>query len=626
MFKTSIFSKQTAAPLAEPPRTNGWFRVKHPWILGAAVLQSACSLLIRVDDGLEEEVDLGHAQGGSTSETEPPDAGPPQVDAGGSSGDGGSTAGASGSAAAGSGPIAGAGGSGGTDAQAGAAGDGGVSEPPIFDLAFVEDPEESEARLQLVNTNLALSSFTEDAAPAWRVTLRPGNPLSNVLDFAWSPDGERIAVRFEGERGPRLAFFAAPDWHEIARSETEVLAESAELAVLDNYRWSPSGEAIAIELSGGSQPLVSGYVIESDVAFGIEPVAFPNSIETADWLSATSLYLIESVDEEPVLRELRLTAQRSFERGQAASDLGLIAPIALRHVPGGVIAASDDPFNFLFFWPASSDEGAEAAYPPWAYLSDDESFVSIFDEETGATIRRIGQQSSSVDSLPGCATVLGWASGPDRRSIAGSKLACLPPEGEPAVISIHSHDANATRSTLTIDDETLRADLAVADNWEGHARALSPDGQFLAFASASHDVLIDLRGADPQLRITDAVGQGNTARAFSPSGAFMSRQRGRIVDLVPLSGSPELPARPFSDAVFDMPGCELAHHSANGCGAKGAARRSSLRWSFGRDYAAHLASGEGLLVIGAIANPVSITQRPVSTCGVSCVKQYEFGR
>jgi hypothetical protein len=139
-------------------------------------------------------------------------------------------------------------------------------------------------------------------------------------------------------------------------------------------------------------------------------------------------------------------------------------------------------------------------------------------------------------------------------------------------------------------------------------------------------VLIDLRGSSPQVRVADAALQGNTARGFSPSGQYLLRQRGRSVDFVVLGGADDAPPFALPDAFVDMPPCELAHHSIDWCGAASAARRASARWSFGSDFAAHLASGEGLVLIGVGADGLSMRRASVSTCGASCVRQYEFGR
>src|SRR5688572_10741669 len=507
MFTASFLSRQAAAPHPGRPQPNGWFRVQHSWILGVAALQSACSLMIEVDDGLDGEVEVEHSQGGSTSEG--PDASASDATAGssGSGGAGGSTA------VGGSSGSGGAAGSGASEPDAGVpepdGGDAGSEKQPIFDLAFIEDPEEADATLRLVNSSLASSSEPSNGEPPWRISLHPDNQVGGVLDFAWSPDGERIAVRYVGLNGPRLAFFAAPEWDEIAVEAAPSAGEPVDLDATANYRWSPSSDAVAVELSGGQQPLVGAYGIEAGAAFELEPVAFEGRIETMDWLSATSLYVVHPLADEPALTELRVS-QRAFEAREALSGLGLFFPLDLRHVPGGIVAVSDDPTNYLFFWPESPEQGFESVYLPSAYLSSDESLVAEFDDESESLIHPLSDPSSLIDTLAECATVLAWAAGPERRSLAGSKIACLPPPEQPAVISLHVYDADGAPSTTTLDDPTLLADLAVTEDWEGHARGFSPGGDFLALASSTHDVLIDLRGSSPLIRITDAAAQGNT--------------------------------------------------------------------------------------------------------------------
>ena len=280
MFTASFLSRQAAAPHPGRPQPNGWFRVQHSWILGVAALQSACSLLIEVDDGLDGEVEVEHSQGGSTSEG--PDASASDATAGssGSGGAGGSTA------VGGSSGSGGAAGSGASEPDAGVpepdGGDAGSEKQPIFDLAFIEDPEEADATLRLVNSSLASSSEPSNGEPPWRISLHPDNQVGGVLDFAWSPDGERIAVRYVGLNGPRLAFFAAPEWDEIAVEAAPSAGEPVDLDATANYRWSPSSDAVAVELSGGQQPLVGAYGIEAGAAFELEPVAFEGRIETMD--------------------------------------------------------------------------------------------------------------------------------------------------------------------------------------------------------------------------------------------------------------------------------------------------------------------------------------------------------
>lgn len=630
MLTASIFSKLSAA--ARPrraPRVPDWFSVKHGWLVPLLALQGACSLLIEVDDG-DDDVAGDAALGGASNA---PDAGPAT---GGTSGAG--LAGAGGSGVFGG--AAGRAGAGGesalaTEADAGLlepdAGPGGpdadsVPVPPTFDLAFIEDPEEADATLQLVSTPLALAPRPE-LGPEWRLSLRPADQVGDVLDFAWSPDGERIAARYATLRGNQVAIFAAPDWHELARVEAGSAATLPELEATANYRWSPSSDALAVELSGAGGPMLGGYVIDGDGAFGLPPVAFTGPIETMDWRSSTSLYVIQPEDDEPELIELRLN-QRSFEPPEPVLAIGLFFPLDLRRVPGGVVASSDDETNFLFFWPEAPEAGAEAAFLPSSYLSAGQSFVAEVDDTPEALIYPIGDSASFIDTVPDCPTVLAWVNGSDRRSLAGSKLACLVLEGATAKLTLHSYDADGSRRSTTLDDETLSSELAATENWEGHARGFSANGEFLALASAGHDVLIDLRAEPPSFQLSDSAAQGNTARAFSPSGRALLAQRGRRVDFVVLASTPGLPAESYSlpEASVDLPPCLTAHHAVDSCDAPSAARRAAARWSLGSDVAAMPAAGEGLRLLAAVREPPSVRRVPVSSCGAACVTQYEFGR
>jgi hypothetical protein len=241
-----------------------------------------------------------------------------------------------------------------------------------------------------------------------------------------------------------------------------------------------------------------------------------------------------------------------------------------------------------------------------------------------ALIYPIGNSASSIATVPDCATVLAWTEGPDRHSLAGSRLACLTLAGTTATIRVHSFDENGARTATLLENETLSADFAVSDNWERHARGFSARGEFLALATSAHDILIDLRGPAPKFQISDSAGPGNTARGFSPSGQALLQQRGRRVEVVVLSPGADFEPLIYSlpEAAADLPECLTAHHALDWCGAPSAARRAAARWSRSSDIAAVLGVGESLSLL-----PAPRTRRvPVSACGAGCVTQYEFGR
>jgi len=602
MFTASFLSKQASAPHLARRQTNGWFRMKHSWVIVLAVLQSACSMLIRFDDGIDDE---DPSLGGSTSNPLTPDAGTAGV--GGADGVAGSDA------------VGGSAGVGGGGSDAGAI----APAPPAYALAFIEDPEESDATLRLVSSELALTLGSGQAS-SWRLTLRPADQAGSVIDFAWSPDGDRIAVRYVAVRGvTRIAFFAAPEWNELTREEAVSDATQPGLDAKANYRWSPSGDALALELEGGPQPLVSAYVIEGATAFGVEPVVVPGPIEAMEWRSATSLYVIQPQEGDPELLDLRLN-QREFDAPVSLFSV-LFYPIELRRVSGGLVAADDEPSS-LNFWPGSADQGTESSFTESSFISGGASFVAEI-VGTSAQISPIGSVFTVVDTVPDCPTVLTWVDGPERRSLAGAKLACLSVQNGAASISVHSYDDSGVRTAVALENEALRSDFVSTEDWELHARSFSPRGEFLSLATAAHDVLVDLRGSSPSFQVGDAAGPGNTLSGFSPSGEVLLRQRGRGVDVVLLSSGESLaPRASLPDAFADAPACVAKQHSGLWCGSASAAREASARWSFGSDVAAFLAEQGGLSVLRPSRDVLGLEREPVSTCGAGCVTQYEFGR
>jgi hypothetical protein len=584
--------------------------MKHSLLLASAALHAACSMLIEVGPGIENDLEHQTPSGGGTSpDANAPDATVPDAAPAASLAGGGSSGNSAGD----------------TDAGPDDGGAGGGRTLP-FDLAFIENPDESEATLSLVSAAAALIPGASRDPSGWRRPLVPADRAGDVLDFAWAPGGEIIAVRYDAVEGLRIAFFAAPDWRELTLESAASPAILPELTASANYRWSPDGKALALELASDEGPFVGGYVIDGESAIGLEPVPFTGPIETMEWLSPSSLLVIQPEADEPEVIALPLDA-RAFGTPESLLAIGLFFPLDLRRVPGGVVAASDDPENFIFFWPESPSHGIETAFRPAAYLSGDDSLVAEPEESSGLLVYSIADSSQLLDTVPDCPVVLAWANGPDPSSLAGSRLACLSVQDGTATLAIHSHDADGARTALALTEATLSANFAGDTTWEAHARGFSANGDFLALATAENDALIDLRGSAPKYQIA-AAAAGNTARGFSPSGRYLLQQRGRSVDFVTLSpGGDAAPMRfQLPAAASDLEPCSAAHHSTNWCGAPSAARRAAGRWSLQSERAALLAANEGLVVLGPTEDTAGVTRVSVSTCGASCVTQYEFGQ
>lgn len=605
-------------------------------LFAAAVLGGGCSLLIESDDPADQNepaLTPGDPSGGASGSG-------PTLPSGGSSpiaaGEGGGGAGESPSDA-GSGslgaPDATVGdphdaGAGPDDAAApGWEGDAGL--PPLPDrpalyLAFLEDPAAATASLKLVNARDALSSSEPaDAEPTWRRTLRPSAQAGDALDFSWSPDGQRLALRYEAIDGPRIAFFEAPDWQELPVEELALPASQPRLTAAASYRWSPDSLNLAAELSGEAGPFVGGYILREGSAVGVSPVAFSSPVESMAWLSPTQLFVVRSESGEREIVTLDLN-QDTFD--QALLDTSrFIFPLHLRQIPTGIAGASVEPDSFLYFWPAAPELASEALYTGFSYLSAGQAFVAETDDEFAeAYLYPMGELFEHLDFLPDCSVVLTWADGPSPGSLAGSKIACLVVQGAAATISVYSYAEDGTRSALTLEDETLRTDFATAANWEGHARGFSPVSDWLALATTEHDILIDLRAPVPKYQIVAAASAGATARTFSPSGGQLLQQRGQTLHFTllapPEAGAPG--SFPLLDAAEPAPACDTAQHMPHWCGAPLAASLASARWSSQDDIAVWLSRDEGLNLLSFAHESNGLNYVAVSTCGAACVTQY----
>lgn len=572
-------------------------------LVGVAALQCACSLLIRIDDGVDEAISPDASTAREPNQPAAPDGGAGQ-------------------------PL-GALDASVVDAAPGvepADGGPGPAARPVLAFAFIEHPEEGEGSLRLIDVRAALGSVAVGEAPAWRRVLRPSAQAGDVFDFAWSPDGRRIAVRHGTLEGARVALFAAPDWRELPITPAGSPASLPRTTAASNYRWSPDGGALALELASAQGPFIGGYVVGEAGARELPPVALTGPVETLDWLSPSSLFVIQPELAEPELLELRLQGG-VFARPEARALLGAFFPIALRRAAAGLIGASTDPTNFVFYWPETADGGFETAFTPSAFLSNRESFAAEPDDVAGTSaLFAIGDSSQVLDTLPECPVVLAWVEGPGARSLAGSSIACSSAPGAAAALTVYSYDGAGVRRASRLDDEALLTDLAVASSWEGQARGLAAGGGWLALATVQHDAIVDLRGPSPAYEVRAATAPASTARGFSPSGRFLLGQRGRQLELsvlAPAAGMPPIHL-PLPQAAADLAPCDTARHVTSFCGSPRAAERAAARWSASADVASVLAAGEGLVLIAPTEDTVGFASVAVSTCGSGCVTQHEF--
>jgi hypothetical protein len=232
-----------------------------------------------------------------------------------------------------------------------------------------------------------------------------------------------------------------------------------------------------------------------------------------------------------------------------------------------------------------------------------------------------------LDTLPDCPIVLTSVDGPSLGSLPGSKVLCLRVQDDAATLTVHAYDANGARSSTVLEDETLRADFSLVDNWEQYARNFSLNGDWIALTTVNQDVLIDLRDSAPRYQSLPKLVDGFTARGFSPSGRYLFQQRGQFLDLeiLPQDAEREPIAYPLSNGAHELSACDTARHMAGWCGAPAAAADADARWAPNADIGASLSAFEGLSVMSFSEEEVAVFSIPVSTCGSDCVTQYAFG-
>jgi hypothetical protein len=495
-------------------------------------------------------------------------------------------------------------------------------------LAFIEDPAEDVARLRLVDTLAALEGSSAGGQPSWRRSLVPSAQTGNALDFAWSPDGQRVALRYESLSGPRLAFFAAPLWQELPLDELDDPASQPVLTATARYAWSPDARTLAVEMVSAEGPFLAGFALLETSARALQPVAFSTGVESLAWFSSELLLTIQpSADAREVIA-LELVGGELGEQRVLPSGT-FLSPLELRRAPTGVLAASREPLSWFYFWPDDAEPEIELGYTEYAYISAGQRFVAETDDSAAtASLQLLGGSGDTLDTLPDCPVVLAWGEGASASSLSGSKVACLRVVDGAATLGVHVYGSGGVRSTLVLDSEALRADFAVPDDWQGYARAFSPDNAWLALTLAERDVLVDLRTGTPNLLELPNTLPGATARAFSPSGRYLLSQRGQQLRLTVLSGTPagiplSIPL-PLPDAATEPVPCSSAPHVEDWCGAPSAARGGSARWSSQRDIAALLSRDEGLLTLSIGAQGQTLVRTSVSTCGAACVGQYSF--
>lgn len=513
------------------------------------------------------------------------------------------------------------------------AGDGGgtyMPPPPARAarsyVAFIEDRDEDQARLRIVDVAEALAG-TSAGEPPWRRTLIPAAQSGDALDFAWSPDGQRLVLRYESLSGTRLAYFAAPGWQELPLDELDLPASQAVLAATARYTWSPDGTTLAAELTSAEGVFLAGHALAGDGVRALLPVEYSTGLESMAWFSERVLLTIQA---SPDAREVIALTLVDGELGQQRvlpSDT-LLSPLELRRAPEGVIAATRLPESWFYFWSAESEPDVELGFTGYAFISGGDRFVAETDDIAAtASLERLGGSDGVLDTLPECSSVLSWGEGPGA-DLTGSKVACLHVLDGVAALRVYAYPNGAPRSSQALTGQALSLDFADPGRYQAFARAFSPDNGWLVLSSLGRDVLYDLRGAEPAVLELPSALPGTTAHAFAPSGRYLISQRGTQLRLIVLPGAPAgfpvLTPLPLPEAAREASACSVAPHADDWCGAPDAARGASARWSSAGDVALLLTRDEGLAALTPGAQGFTLLRTTLSTCGAACVRQYAF--
>ncbi len=575
-----------------------------PWLLSSAagVMGVSCSLMLGYSD--QQVTSLSPPDSGVESDTALADAGDPS--------DGGSN----------SDPVPEAG----ADAEPDATDDRlkdvvpPVEPIPVLQLAFIEDPAEDTARLRLVDVRESLlPNQVPVEAPSWRRTLNAGEQAGDALDFAWSPDGRHIALRYMSLDGPRMAFFAMPGGVELPVDDLAEPATPPEFEPTANYAWSPDSAALAVEVTGGAGPSVGAFLVGAERAVPVPPVALAAPPESMAWASSTRLFVAQ---ENLGGREIVILDRSRGALAQQRLDTApFVAPLKLRSVAGGILGAGD-ALSSLYFW---TPAGAETEHKALSYISSQQWFVADAEAQS-PVIYAVGNIAEPVANLPDCPVVLTWVDGPNTRSLTQSKVACVSVANAAANIAVHAFDENAVAGVTALTNESLRAAFNAESDWLPHARTFSPDGGWLVIATATSDCFIDLRDAAPAPFVTDARSTGTTATTFAPSGKHVLFQRGQQVTWwqfeVSKNGSPTY--RTELDALVQPTPCETAPNNESWCGAPNAGAITGARWAPKDDVAVLLTADQGLVEIAPSDDGFGSGVTSVSTCGAGCVTAYAF--
>lgn len=442
----------------------------------------------------------------------------------------------------------------------------------------------------------------------------------SVSDFAFSPDGRRLAVRVVDGRGAgRLSVLRAPDWRAIALPQ---------LPSVLGHAWAPSGEVLvfAAGAEAGTELGALRFSGEDEVT-ALRSVALAGAPVALELLPSTDaqLALWQAVESTRVLQIVPIGADAL---GPPVEFDGTVynGSAALLRGPTGVVVSDADAPAALDHIALDGDRFVWSLHDPAALLSPTRRFVArVVAGASGARELQVfrSDEPRSDDlglavpsaSATGCGRLLAW-------SRDDAWLACVTDVQYGGEVRLFPLDvASAALGPPSVVRGDYNALYTEASAFE-RARGFSADGRWLAFALDDRVYVADVQANPPRVAFVQrwAAAEATFARlSFSPDGRWLLEHRGASLALTPLHEGSSLPGGAYSPVAIptgvlaSAPKCGEDARRPDHCGHTGA---PLVTWA---DDSRSFVYQEldGALV--ALALEPKLDDVPIVACGPDCV-------
>lgn len=438
-------------------------------------------------------------------------------------------------------------------------------------------------------------------------------PEGQILDFEFSPDGQRLAARFrDAGGGQRLVVFDAPYWEESFTS--------APGADVTHYEWAPDASTLAAAMTDGTGTALAGVGWPNGA--GNEPVALaPSSIDVDSelfWIGSELLafHRPDGTEELRAIGYARMSAA-GFEEFIPWEPVPYsLEGLQLRASERGLFVMAPLDFGFDFI-------EAKPAGLGWTFHDYDVVPSPGFGHTAHALggellVYRAGGTAISTFAVPlpesaACERLLSW-------SAQGDRILCA---------------TSSSLDVLRVGDSGAQIDFGVTLHdglaaFDGQRRVFSPGGRWLAFvmdpegpADAARGFLffanMALGGIDPNVEGINLTTDAQVNVAFSPDDRWSFLHIGPQLLLLPIGA-----VAGIIDVALEAPGaCSEAPSDTlpTWCGAPDP---GPIRWSPESNAAAVLTASGALVVVPAVPAAAPPHQSDVlePSCGAAC--RYEF--